>query len=130
VERLGIYMKREECYDTPVYDAEEEALHRAGDVAYLWTSYQHAGWGKDQPLLPAIGACCFRWRKWADAPPGWALAWVWFHPYERRRGHLTRAWPYFRARFGDFIAEPPLSPAMQAFMLKQQDDSAVEAQRG
>ena len=50
----------------------------------------------------------------------WGLAWVWFHPYERRRRHLSRAWPYFRARFGDFEVERPLSLAMAAFLRKHE----------
>jgi hypothetical protein len=123
VERLGIYLKREQHFDFPPYDA-EEAVHysdQAQDVAFLWTTHRHADLKKDEWVHPAIGACGFRWRKWSDAPEGWALAWVWFHPYERRQGHLTRAWPYFRERFGDFLAEPPLSAAMKSFVRKMQE---------
>lgn len=129
VERLGIYLKREEHYDFPIYDAEEAAQYsgRAGDVAFLWTSYRAADWGKSGELHPAVGACCFRWRQWSDAPAGWALAWAWFHPYERRRGHLKRAWPYFCERFGNFLPEPPLTPAMKSFVRTMQD-RAVKAQ--
>src|SRR5262249_29041872 len=75
-------------------------------------------------FYPVIGACCFRYRHDVEPlPPGippdyYALQWIWFHPYERNRGHLSRALPYFQARFGRLIAEPPFSPAMNAFLHK------------
>ena len=65
-----------------------------------------------------IGACCFRWREWENAPASWSLDWAWFHPYFRSRGHLTRAWPSFTAGYGDFHLARPLSHAMEAFLAK------------
>lgn len=66
----------------------------------------------------AVGATCFRWRHWTDHAPGWAMQWVWLHPFARRQGLLTGAWPFFRQEFGDFFVEPPVSPAMKAFVAK------------
>jgi hypothetical protein len=117
VECIAYYFERElECTVGVPYCSLEKAddQHRA----YLWT---------DGGSLPGeaivIGACCFRWRQWTDAPAGfdlagYALQWIWFHPYERRKGHLERAWPYFEGRFGRVIAEGPFSPAMEAFLRK------------
>jgi hypothetical protein len=52
----------------------------------------------------------------------WALQWIWFHPYERRKGHLRNAWPYFLDRFGTFQVEPPLSPAMDKLLVEEGGD--------
>jgi hypothetical protein len=62
-----------------------------------------------------VGACAFRWREYKNAAARWAMQWVWIAPKARRLGILSRRWPEFRARFGDFVLEPPLSEAMQAF---------------
>jgi hypothetical protein len=116
VETIACYFRREFRYDFVQYRAAES---NGRDRAYMWT-----GRGCEEEI--AIGACCFRWRKWKDHAPGWALAWIWFHPYERGQGHLSKAWPYFQARFGDFHVEPPLSPAMAAFLAKQAMPKAPE----
>jgi hypothetical protein len=85
-------------------------------VAFVWP---HPG---TCPVL-VVGACCFRWREWTNAPHGWALQWAWLHPDFRRRGLLSAAWPAFRTEFGDFHVERPLSEAMQAFLLKLTEHS-------
>jgi hypothetical protein len=64
------------------------------------------------------GACAFRWREWKNRPPSWGLQWIWVAPKARRHGILSRRWPMLRARFGDFVIEPPLSEAMAAFAAK------------
>lgn len=115
VEKLAKYFRREFQYDSIQYSARESMEKNGTQEAFLWTNdpgCRHF----------AIGACCFRWRVWTNAPPGWALQWIWLHPYERNRGRLTRAWPYFQDRFGDFHVEPPLSPAMRAFLARQTRD--------
>jgi len=38
------------------------------------------------------------------------------HPFYRKRGLLTRAWPRFREYFGNFHLEPPISDAMESFL--------------
>lgn len=116
--RLARYFRREFRFDFEQYGYEgrdDDFDHRA----YLWLAdrYSHAS---------VIGACCFRWRdEYKDLSPRWGLQWIWFHPYERRKGHLTEAWPYFRARFGDFCPEPPLSAAMRSFLFKMEDARLV-----
>lgn len=62
-----------------------------------------------------VGACAFRWQEYTDAPARWAMQWVWIAPKARRLGILSRRWPEFCARFGDFVLEPPLSEAMRGF---------------
>ena len=116
VEKLARYFRREFDYDCVQYSAVESTTRNKTTEAFLWSV---TGLSATGYIQVAIGACCFRWRKWKDAPPGWALQWIWLHPYERNQGRLTRAWPYFRERFGDFHVEPPLSPAMRAFVAKQ-----------
>lgn len=65
------------------------------------------------PVGTIVGACAFRRRK-----NQWGLQWMWLAPKARRQGILTRRWPMFLERFGDFIVETPLSDAMQAFILR------------
>lgn len=108
-------------YDFVQYGHDGEDEDEKG-VAFLWSSTSR----QDYDWRFAFGACCFRWREWDNAPHGWALQWIWFHPSERRAGHLTSAWPNFRARFGDFFVEPPLSDGMKAFLVKCDDGRGDE----
>jgi hypothetical protein len=121
VECLARYFKREFHYDFIQYSAtDSDPTARA----FVWTTewdYRH-----DDSWDVVIGACCFRWRA-EDRPAHWALQWVWFHPFARRRGNLSKAWPYFRQRFGAFDIEEPVSEAMRAFVADQQ--AALMAQQ-
>lgn len=69
-----------------------------------------------------VGVCAFRYREYSNAPAGWALQFIWVAPKHRRRGVLSRRWPDFRDRFGDFHIEGPVSDAMQAFTRKMGDE--------
>jgi hypothetical protein len=110
--------------------------------------YSFVGWGAQaendrtaegylftDPAGAIVGACTFRWREYANAPAAWALQWVWVCPKARRQGVLRARWPRFRERYGDFHIEPPVSPAMQAFvramgdaaMLGPQDPDLVQS---
>ncbi len=63
-----------------------------------------------------VGACAFRPQP-GEARP-WRLDWIWLCPSARRAGFLTRHWPMFRQRFGEFDLTPPLSKAMRGFLRK------------
>jgi hypothetical protein len=65
-----------------------------------------------------VGACAFRLRN-VDEKKYWALTWVWICPAARRTGVLAERWADFKTRFGKFVVEAPISPAMQAFLTKQ-----------
>jgi hypothetical protein len=118
VYRLAQFFRREFRYDFVQYGYEgrdADPTHRA----FLWP-HPEAGWCGDAFEVPLVGACCFRWRDdWPGVAPGHALQWVWFHPYHRRQGLLSEAWPAFREQFGNFVTEPPLSAAMKAFLAKR-----------
>ena len=83
-------------------DADENYL------AYLWGELA-------QDRVAVYGACCFRLRE-RRKQRAYALQWIWLHPYARRKGHLSAAWPYFQERFGAFEVEPPHSNDMKAFL--------------
>jgi hypothetical protein len=100
---IAIYFKREFGYDFPQYESGEHTGRRDRILLLVRESV-------------AIGVICFRWREWDDAPHGLALAWVWLHPYCRAQGVLSGLWPRFRALYGDFMCEPPLSSAMRMFL--------------
>lgn len=112
VEHLAWYFKREFRYDFVQYDAADKT--EDGHVAFLWADRETAAYGK----AIVFGACCFRYREWTNVPAGYALQWIWLHPYKRTEGYLTRAWPYFQARFPGFLPEPPFSRAMDSFLRK------------
>lgn len=69
-----------------------------------------------------VGACAFRNRV-DENKNQWGLQWVWICPKERRKGHLSKRWKMFRKWFGGFRVEPPVSKAMEAFLIKQEDES-------
>jgi hypothetical protein len=115
-EALAIHFRREFGYDFVQYSAKAEKDTPKGSVdrrtrCFLWMSRRLCS-------RAVIGAACFRWHEWKDAPDSFALDWVWFHPYERRKGYLSSSWPYFRWRFGEFWVETPLSEAMIGFLKK------------
>ena len=116
---IAYLFKNELDFDFPQYGykgQEEETSARA----YLWWRSDcgyHTGLGR---LAIMFGACCFR-----DRGDHWGLQWVWVHPYERRKGHLSRAWPYFGERFGVFVPETPFSTAMVSFLKKQRYDKVL-----
>jgi hypothetical protein len=114
LERIAYYFRREFHYDFVQFSSHPGEIAEGGYVGFLWRGNRHS---RDMRSV-LTGGCCFRWREYSDAPAGWALQWIWFHPYERRRGNLTQAWPYFQSRFGDFHVEGPFSPAMVAFLRK------------
>lgn len=104
--------------------------------------YSFVGWGVRQerdrhaqgylfadPDGAIVGACAFRWREYRDAEPGWALQWIWVCPTARRTGVVTARWADFRARFGDFVIERPISEAMQAFVRSVGDGHMLEPRR-
>jgi hypothetical protein len=62
-----------------------------------------------------IGACSFDFDLDDNK---WYLSWIWFHPYARRRGYLSKAWEDFKGLYGDFGIREPLSIAMHNFIQK------------
>jgi hypothetical protein len=122
VECIAYYFRREFSYDLVQYCSLE--MEDDGHRAYLWTDPMTLD-EDDREVV--FGACCFRWRQWRDPPPdfpaeSYGMQWIWMHPYQRRKGVLSRAWPYFLARFHPFVPEGPHSPGMEAFLRKNQYD--------
>lgn len=114
VERLAYYFKRELHFDFLQYEATDNTSH----TAYLFAN--------EMRHIPRVwvGACCFRTRTFKDLEkPYEALQWIWIHPYYRNRGILLKSWSTLRKNHGDFFAEPPVSPAMRAFLIKHNVDS-------
>ncbi|WP_155741419.1 hypothetical protein [Burkholderia territorii] len=123
VELLARYFKREGHFDHMQFEA-DEAVADPDFVRYEAWLFHVPAWDlatEDQGTpRRMIGACCFRWREWSDLEPGWSLDWIWLHPFERDRGHLSKAWPVFEARYGaSFHVATPLSLAMQAFLIRR-----------
>jgi ribosomal protein S18 acetylase RimI-like enzyme len=104
--------QREFCYDFVQWDGPHQIESDPRARGFLFNDDSGVfGHG-------AIVGACARWREHTDHPPCWAMQWIWIAPKARRRGILSRRWDAFRARFGKFVIEPPLSEAMQAFAAK------------
>lgn len=127
VETLAVCFVRELGYDFRPFTVSEYSnrIYRRADErttdgntrSFLWfnTAEGHPGhWA-------TFGACTFRLKG-----DHWRLMWVWMHPYERRKGHLRMAWPFFRSMFGVFLPEPPYSVDFLAFMRKLGYDDVIK----
>ena len=111
VERFAYYFKREGHYDFVQYHSSEDDGHDK-DRAVLWKASRDDVY----PKVTLAGAAMFRWRM----EKRYAMAWVWLHPYERRRGHLSESWPWLTkpSMFGEFDVEGPISEGMTALLRK------------
>lgn len=125
LEALAYFFKREMRYDFPQFEASEDPS-QPEHVPYEGWLFHEIAYDQvreigDRPYR-VMGAACFRWRegKVLAQSPSWSLDWVWFHPYERRKGRLRAVWPMFRERYGvAFPLEFPLSSAMRAFVRQE-----------
>ena len=122
LETLATYANRELQWDLVPFDSEENDEQ---DDFVPWNAYLFHGesmppyeFDDRYKNVLYFGACCFREKKNDDKSPRWELDWVWLHPYFRRRGWLTRAWPVFKRDFGTFEVSAPLDEAMKSFLLK------------
>jgi hypothetical protein len=118
-EKLAYYFRREFRYDFPPYKASESkngAVDCFHDRVLLFHKPDLAA--SIQGLTYFFGAVGVRWMVWEDFPACWCLGWAWLHPYERRRGHLTNAWPYILKMFPNPSLSYPVSAAMEAFLKK------------
>jgi hypothetical protein len=115
VERFAIYFRREFSYDFQQFEATEKPS-KPDFVPYA--AYLFANGPNSYPRI-WVGACCFRWREYTNVEPRWAAQWIWFHPYFRGKGILSKAWDKFHELHGNFYNEPPHSPAMEAFLRKR-----------
>ena len=60
---------------------------------------------------------------------GWHLSCVWIAPAYRRKGVLSKRWPWFVLQYGWFTVEHPLSEAMEAFLFKVHHRTGLESPR-
>jgi hypothetical protein len=126
IEELAYYFKREMKFDSAQFSADERFEHKLLRDRVLVFHRTEILDHKPTPRNPKdftnaysfFGAICVRWREWEDAPASWSVPWLWLHPYERRQGHLTKAWPFLLKMFPNPHIERPFSPAMDAFLKK------------
>lgn len=118
-ELAGLF-KREMRFDFTQYPHPDDDPGPETTRAYLWVSRD---WWPEEIVF---GACCFGWTEWKNVPACWSLDWAWIHWVERRSGHFAKAWPFFRARFGDFHLGHPISLAMESFLRKHNAGSKWE----
>lgn len=114
----ALEFKREFRYDFVQWDG--SSTMRAGEN---WQGWLFAA----DDMGTIAGACGFMRRDGAVDGPEWSLQWIWLAPKYRRAGLLESRWPSFLEAYGDFDIERPLSPAMQAFVLKHGTQSQKAA---
>ena len=124
VERFARYFLREMHFNGLQFEA-AESPQSVGYVPYRAFLFSLQG--------RYIGAGCFRLRDDQDPVVPWLFDWLWLHPYVRRKGHLSCAWPELIKAFdapdpgtepgslGDDDRRPfrlakPISPAMTGFL--------------
>jgi hypothetical protein len=120
LEVISVYCRRELESNIIEYVAQrdyEDKDYRG----YLWVDLERM-----RAPLPVIGGAYFR-RREVEGISTWNLEWVWFHPYVRRHGYLTHAWPFFRSRFGEFSVGPVMSQAMESFLAQADTTSPPKA---
>ncbi|MGA3178916.1 MAG: hypothetical protein ABSF38_01090 [Verrucomicrobiota bacterium] len=128
-ERLAYCFRREFDYDSVQYTAEEANFEGWKVMRDRVLMFGENDQSISQPNTRRLfyGAVSVRWIEWENAPASWALNWAWFHPYERRRGHLTRAWPHILRMYPNPWPRHPRSPSMQAFLEKMNFTHPLEA---
>lgn len=98
----------------------EGTRHETDDSLRCFVWYDTSNDSIGNLRLPVIGAACFRgWINSKDQRRVWRLAWIWIHPYRRRKKMLSRAWPLFERMFGLFYVESPFSDGMDLFLQKR-----------
>jgi len=107
LEKIARFFRREFRYDLTQYRAGDPLNSPETTQGFVWRDI--ASDGRDV----AWAGCCFRKRD-----HGWALQWIWMHPYERHKGHFLKALPYFVKLFGNFDVEGPYSHSMRECIKK------------
>jgi hypothetical protein len=119
-ERLAYCFRREFDYFFVQYEAKEANFSGFKVMHDRVLMFGKLDQSTSEPNTRTLffGAVCVRWMEWSNAPACWTLDWAWFHPYERRKGHMTKAWPYIVQMFPDLWVSHPRSAAMEAFLVK------------
>jgi hypothetical protein len=121
VEEIATYSRRELDYGFVPFEAGE--LDLGMDEPSTGKAPQPWAWvignpRDDSTWCPTVGACCFRWREWKNAPHGWTLTWCWLHPYFRRIRILRDSWRHLENRYGETFRVKEPSTAMIGFLKK------------
>ena len=113
LEQFARYFKNEMHYDNVQYEADN---HNENCVGFLFTENAMDISTDEHVSMPCrcVGGCCFR-----KVQTPWVLCWVWFHPFFRDRGLLSRHWKTFCSKFVEFAIEAPLSSSMESFLKKE-----------
>lgn len=117
IELMATYFQREGGWDAAPFDAKEFSYHYKAYPFYRNDYFPR----RDGYANEIFGAACFRYHYFRGQKEKnyWTLQWAWLHPYFRRHGYLTKAWPKFVQEFGpSFIPETPYSKGMKDFMFK------------
>lgn len=121
VEVIGGFYNRELSIDYITFASKYIEKNR---VAYIWTeeAYQRR---TQEVKVVVIGVCLFEWKNYNKRPIEWELSWVWFHPNERGKGHLSRDWEKLKNLFPGFSVKGPLNAAMDNFLKKNDPEIKV-----
>lgn len=115
--KLAKYFKEEFNYDTVPFN--ENGMLNKPFKALLFTEQALDRVKNSSMPTPyrIYGACLFSELKIADETH-WKLEWIWFHPFFRHRGKLSKHWNELEERFGNFFIGKPISNDMEQFLKK------------
>jgi hypothetical protein len=113
LEQFANYFKKEMHYDNVQYDADS---HHKNTVGFLFTENAMDACTEQHTEMPTrcVGGGAFQ-----NVSGEWVLCWIWFHPFFRDKGLLSRQWEALCLQFGEFAIETPVSPSMKGFLAKQ-----------
>lgn len=96
-----------ECHDGMLWNCSDEGWKKT--AIYTFVEWLHNSRYTDcqEALIGAVG-----FDLDGSMP---SLAFCWIHPFFRRKGKLTRAWPEFKEKIGQFWVESP-NKDMTAFL--------------
>lgn len=120
VENIACFFKRELHFDfVPFESSEIPGLQYSMPFeAYLFLEPAYDLMKNDINKFRAIGCSCFRKYCLDNDDWYWCLDWIWFHPYFRNTGRLTKAWPFFLEKYQPYYITPPYSLGMELFLKK------------
>jgi hypothetical protein len=107
-------LQREEHYDFVQWSADGPNWERSSE----FPTPPHAILLIEQGNI-AVGIAGFQTGQfWSNICLGWHMLFVWVAPEWRRQGILSRRWPAWRAAYGEFTVETPISSGMASFLAK------------
>jgi hypothetical protein len=112
VETFGKYFKRELGFDFAPFVAKPSAQYPGGPTVEVVLFDAKKPLATFPIAAGTAGLSTAEGQRWLD--------WIWIRPFQRGKGLAQQAWADLDSTYGTmFKIQPPLSPAMEAFLTHQ-----------